>query len=867
MKYLFLSIAVFFHFTAISQNVELKSGGFDIKLKRVDTLFYSEYPKTNSLLTDSSVSKIYKTFLSKYSYGIVSNIKDKKINIKYRFRTNFYVYEDGTLQAPTTQLFFKPKNIELFIKKFGSLGKIEVHPTLKGFYYFYISDKKFQNGESIFKLCTELYNQGEVSLVEPIFIKYLNLLNPLRPKQWGIKNVAQVTGATVGSDMGIEKAWDIASGAGIKIAVIDDGVDLTHPDLQNNLLPGFDATGNNSGGAPVYGNVHGTSCAGIIAAADNLIGPIGIAYKAKIIPIRMGITSNNVFTTNDNWITNCFAQAQARGADIISNSWGGGSPSAQINAAIQDAVGNGRGGKGCIVLFAAGNNNAAVQYPATNIDVIAVGASTPCDTRKRSSNIQGQLNPGVVIDSEGVSCDGEVWWGSNFGVNLDVLAPGVFIPTTDDVGLHRTGDPGDYNELFNGTSAACPNAAGVAALILSANPNLTGKQARDILEQTCFKIPSANFQANINGQPNGTWSTQAGYGRINADLAVCQASKLCGPFSFSQPNTYSYFAMTNLVTPRGSEVAYLKNGQVVVRIEETENVLAPLAPLARPNSPLIAGGIPGELHYYYIGMDDNIHDVYKRTVAEGWVSGNLNPSAKCKPNSNLAADYANWSVNGNSTLPFVFYVNNDNYVCCLEYINNNWINTVFNFGTTIKDGSPMTMITQDNAPFLMYIGDDDMIHGYSKFPNWVATFPDPHSVKCRSNSPLVSGKYEIAGNLEDSHGFYVGVDNKIYTVWTQKYLGGNWRTDCLDQTTFVSDSSKFYFIRHRNTAASKLMYQGRDNNLYHISIAPNQPWRSVQINLPTNLKPDPGTPLAYFPFLAYYMAYYKTNGNLVRVQF
>ena len=130
--------------------------------------------------------------------------------------------------------------------------------------------------------------------------------------------------------------------------------------------------------------------------------------------------------------------------------------------------------------------------------------------------------PRANTDPEGTSCDAEFWWGSNFGAGLDLMAPGVHISTTDLVGANGyTG--GDYNSEFNGTSSACPNTAGVVALLLAANPNLTGAQARNILEQTCDKVGGYSYQVNVSGQPNGTWTNQAGYGRINADRAVLMA--------------------------------------------------------------------------------------------------------------------------------------------------------------------------------------------------------------------------------------------------------------------------------------------------------------------------------------------------------
>ena len=183
----------------------------------------------------------------------------------------------------------------------------------------------------------------------------------------------------------------------------------------------------------------------------------------------------------------------------MSDSWGGGSPSNTIDAAINSAVTNGRNGKGCVVLFAAGNNNNnSVSYPASNPNVIAVGASSNCDARKSPT-----------------SCDGEYWWGSNYGTGLDIVAPGVKIYTTDLTGSHGYSST-DYNPTFNGTSSATPNAAGVAALILSLRPDYTGIQVRQMLESTCDKIGGYTYQANVSGQPNGTWCSDVGYGRVNA---------------------------------------------------------------------------------------------------------------------------------------------------------------------------------------------------------------------------------------------------------------------------------------------------------------------------------------------------------------
>jgi subtilisin family serine protease len=104
------------------------------------------------------------------------------------------------------------------------------------------------------------------------------------------------------------------------------------------------------------------------------------------------------------------------------------------------------------------------------------------------------------------SCDGETLWGSNYGVDLDIMASGVKIYCTDISGSAGY-VAGDYTPSFNGTSSAAPNAAGVMGLILSANPALTEAQARVIIESTCEKVGGYGYAAS-GSNPNGTWHNE-----------------------------------------------------------------------------------------------------------------------------------------------------------------------------------------------------------------------------------------------------------------------------------------------------------------------------------------------------------------------
>src|SRR5262249_19585785 len=155
--------------------------------------------------------------------------------------------------------------------------------------------------------------------------------------------------------------------------------------------------------------------------------------------------------------------------------------SSTINNAISAATTSGRGGKGAAVLFASGNENGAVTYPATLTNVIAVGAMSMCNQRKSPS-----------------SCDGENWWGGNFGTNLDVSAPGVKIYATDLVGSAGYSTT-DYFSAFNGTSSATPAVAAVMALIYSVNSGLSLNDARYFLESTCQKVGGYTYTSNVSG--------------------------------------------------------------------------------------------------------------------------------------------------------------------------------------------------------------------------------------------------------------------------------------------------------------------------------------------------------------------------------
>ncbi|MDW8287338.1 MAG: S8 family serine peptidase, partial [Flammeovirgaceae bacterium] len=264
----------------------------------------------------------------------------------------------------------------------------------------------------------------------------------------------------------------------------------------------------------------------LVAALANNKGVRGVAPFAEIYGVRIFAPS-----TSDEAILLGMEWAVMNGADIISNSWGGGAFSAAEEEVFTYAYAYGRGGKGTVVLCAAGNSNSTSPfYPAAFDLNISVGGSTMCDTRHRPA-------------SAGGDCSDETWWGSNYGTTVDIYTPCVALFSTDNSGTAGYSDglgtlypspapistfstPFENYSWFNGTSGACPIAAGAAALVLSANPNLTALEARYALESTTDKVGGYSYVSNPALYPHGTRSFELGYGRVNADKAVDRAIHL-----------------------------------------------------------------------------------------------------------------------------------------------------------------------------------------------------------------------------------------------------------------------------------------------------------------------------------------------------
>lgn len=288
-------------------------------------------------------------------------------------------------------------------------------------------------------------------------------------------------------------AWDTAHGDGIVVAVVDTGVDYTHPDIAANIWTNtnevagnfIDDDGNGfvddirgwnfifNDNDPRDDNGHGTHVAGTIAAlGNNGIGVIGVAWHSQIMPVKA--LDNNGFGF-DFTLAPAIIYAASNGADVINASWSSGSSSQSIEEAIQFAT-----GLGTVFVAAAGNSSqdATTSFPANSPEAITVASHDPF---------------------------GNFSFFSDFGPRIDVTAPGEDILSLQAAGTFA-GPPVVPGYIrMTGTSMAAPHVSGVAALILSGNPDYSSDLVRQIIRVSNTSAP---------------FDSRFGAGKLNAAAAV-----------------------------------------------------------------------------------------------------------------------------------------------------------------------------------------------------------------------------------------------------------------------------------------------------------------------------------------------------------
>jgi len=327
--------------------------------------------------------------------------------------------------------------------------------------------------------------------------------------------------------IGSTTAWDSAQGTGVTVAILDTGVDASHPDLASRLVPGWDIYTNSADTSDLCG--HGTAVAGSAAAAgNNGVGVSGVAGQARIMPLRVAYrdaTSGQCYAYQST-IANAVTYAADRGVKVVNISFANSSNS----AAVQSAA-NYLKSKGGLVFTAANNYNRDEGFAPTT-SLIAVAATDSADNKSSFSS---------------------------YGNFVSLSSPGT--------GIYTTSKGGTYGS-WSGTSFAAPVAAGVAALVMSANPSLTADQVQNILFTTAKDLGTAGRDPYF------------GYGRVNAAGAVAAARG-----SAPAPDTAK--PVVSIAAPLANSTV---SGTVPVSVNASDNVGVSRVEL-KVNSTVVASDI------------------------------------------------------------------------------------------------------------------------------------------------------------------------------------------------------------------------------------------------------------------------------------
>jgi hypothetical protein len=387
-------------------------------------------------------------------------------------------------------------------------------------------------GTDVVELAAELQKDVSVAVAEPDLVTTKRTQQFTMPqderlaRHWHLENTGsfngEVLGFQKGADARVIAAWKRLGSLGssdVVIGIIDDGFDLSHPDLSGKAVHPWDFVRNSNDVSPgpllenSDSDWHGTACAGVAVGKAEGGQIIGAAPNAKLLPVRMNPDLSSVqvakwfdhMTDNGAWVVSCSWSAVARVYPLCQ----------RIVDAIARCAHKGRNGKGCVVVFAAGNSSLGVNDRPTSLNGFAI-------------------HPDVLAVAASTSRDAHADY-SNFGKEIAVCAPGGGgdgwnIITSDATGTHAGAGSaatsngyvsGDYHEHFKGTSSACPLVAGVCALVLSANPDLTSAEVRDIIRSTARKIGSPGDY--VNGH-----SVKFGHGCADAEGAVAAALARAG---------------------------------------------------------------------------------------------------------------------------------------------------------------------------------------------------------------------------------------------------------------------------------------------------------------------------------------------------
>jgi subtilisin family serine protease len=333
--------------------------------------------------------------------------------------------------------------------------------------------------------------------------------DPLLARQWHLANTGQ-SGGLAGEDVRAQAAWAVSRGEGARVAVVDDAVDILHPDLSPNAVAGASynyrtgSVGNRWPLPCLADETHGTAVAGVVAARDgNAVAGAGVAP-------RVGLVGLNPLATS---YAADIADALGRGltdTGVYNSSWGSpdnGRPNrvdASFAAAIDNGITNGRGGRGAVYVFAAGNGGCI----STNAGGQCVG---------ESSGLDGYTNHLGVLVACSVDHRGRRPYYGETGANILVCGS-----TSDDAGraaITTLAPQEGTRSNFGGTSAAAPMVSGAAALVLAANPTLTWRDVRLLLARTARRNDPASPDWVTSG-PGLPHHPEYGFGTVDAQAAA-----------------------------------------------------------------------------------------------------------------------------------------------------------------------------------------------------------------------------------------------------------------------------------------------------------------------------------------------------------
>jgi len=316
---------------------------------------------------------------------------------------------------------------------------------------------------------------------------------PLHQEQWALyydKPFYDAYEIHKKAHINAEKTLKTYTGKGVKIAIIDMGIDKNHSEYKHALKKVINSR---DGTKNIVCNdfrncYHGTAVTGVIASAINNEGLRGIAPESEIIFIHLDLKGY----VGDDEILDALAYAENENVDIVNASWGTGNVSPIVKAKIDSMANSGRDEKGIIFIFATGNKGKEVSNDESMLEsVIGVGSTD-------EENLRAIY--------------------SNFGKGLDIMAPGGFslgitttYPSGDDTHISPYMKAEDYKK-FQGTSASTPIVTSSVALLLEKHPQLTRMQVQDVLKSSSDKIGSVEY---VNGH-----NQYYGYGKLNLDKAM-----------------------------------------------------------------------------------------------------------------------------------------------------------------------------------------------------------------------------------------------------------------------------------------------------------------------------------------------------------